>query len=111
MTAMAPTGLKATVQDTNLLQERSGCLPLALRTVWLRLATGLLANLHLITAATAFTAAVRTTAATIGPTGVTGGKLGDARQSAIQRGDKMRTLVAERDAARLRHVACQEITR
>ena len=50
MTAMAPTGLKATVQDTNLLQERSGCLPprLALRTVWLRLATGLLANCTLL---------------------------------------------------------------
>ena len=92
---------------------RSGCLPprLALRAVWLWLAAAYAGGLRPITAATDITAdGCHITAATVGPTGATGGKLGDARQSAVERSNEVRALVAEREAARLQHVACQKIT-
>jgi hypothetical protein len=102
MTATAPAGLKAAIKDTNLLQDFR--LPAAEfgGAGHMAAAGGAYAGgLRLTTAATAFTAAVRTMVATIGLTGVTGGKLSDARQSTVQRGNKMRALFAEWNAARL----------
>src|SRR5262245_64362401 len=62
-----------------------------------------------ITEATASTAAAPTTATAIARTGVTGGKLGHARQGSLWRSGEMGALVAEREARGFHQVASQEI--
>ena len=84
MTVTTPIGIQAAIDGTNLVQD------VACRRVWRcgpygcgwRRVCWRAAPYTAATAATASMAADPTTVATIGPTGVTGGKLSDARQSA-----------------------------
>ncbi len=80
MTVTTPIGIQAAIDGTNLVQDVAFLPPrLALRAIWLWLASRLLADCPtdpITTVAAPTTTAVRII-------GATGGELSDARQSAI----------------------------
>ena len=107
MTVTTPIGMHAAIHGINLVQDLSLPATTALRSLWLRLAACLLANRPW----TRSTVAAPTTATAVRIIGATGGELGNARQSAVQRSDEVCALLAESEAARLQRVARQEIAR
>ena len=110
MTVTTPIGIQAAIDGTNLVQDIALCLPAASGVADPMAAAGVAsAGGPARGTATTTVAAPTTTAVRI--TGATGGELGNARQSAVERSDEMRALVAEREAARLQRVARQEIAR